>query len=137
MKKIFIFDAYSSNRDLVCEELAAEGNTVMATGNLEVVRDSVERLKPDLIILDLYVRGEIRWDLLFDLKTFHCQIPVLIFTGCIPPRDSRAYFVDAWVQKSLSFVELKEQITSLVEGFKEPVAARENYLRLDSERMAS
>jgi len=88
MKKIFIFDAYSSNRDLLCEELAARGNTVVATGQLEIVRDSVEWLKPDLIILDLYFRGEIRWDLLLEMKAFHPQVPVLIFTGAFHRKTS-------------------------------------------------
>jgi len=43
----------------------------VATGQLESIRDSVERLKPDLIILDLYYRGEIRWDLLLEMKAFY------------------------------------------------------------------
>ena len=125
MKRIFIFDAYSSSRDLLCEELAAHGNTVVATGQLEIVRDSVERLKPDLIILDLYFRGEIRWDLLLEMKAFHPQVPVLIFTGCLPPEDLRVHFADAWVRKSLIFKELKQKITPFLDGFKEPEPVRE------------
>lgn len=125
MKKIFIFDAYSVNRDLLCEELAAHGNTVVATGQLGIIRDSVEWLKPDLIILDLYFRGEIRWDLLLELKAFHPQVPVMIFTGCLPPEDLRVYFADAWVRKSLTFMELNQKITPLLDGFKEPEPERE------------
>ena len=126
MKKIFIFDAYSSNRDLLCEALAAQGNTVVATGQLEMVRDSVERLKPDLIILDLYFRGEIRWDLLLEMKAFHPHVPVLILTGYLPPEDLRVHFADAWVRTSLFFMELKQKITPLLDGFKEPGAVRGN-----------
>jgi DNA-binding response OmpR family regulator len=137
MKKIFIFDAYSSSRNLLCEALAAQGNTVVATGQLEIVRNSVERLKPDLIIVDLYFRGEIRWDLLFEIKAFHPQVPVLIFTGCLPPKDLRVHFADAWVQKSLIFMELKQKITPLLYGFKEPEPVRGNSLRTLSERMVS
>ena len=137
MKRIFIFDPYSSSRDLLYEELAAQGNTVVATGQLEIVRDSVERLKPDLIILDLYFRGEIRWDLLLEMKAFHPQVPVLIFTGCLPPEDLRVHFADAWVRKSLFFMELKQKITPLLDGFKEPGPVRGNSPRTLSERMAS
>jgi len=85
----------------------------------------VERLKPDLIILDLYFRGEIRWDLLLEMKAFHPQVPVLIFTGCFPPEDLRVHFADAWVRKSLTFMELKQKITPLLDGFKEPEPVRE------------
>jgi DNA-binding response OmpR family regulator len=137
MKKIFIFDAYSSNRDLLCEALAAQGNTVVATGQLEMVRDSVERLNPDLIVLDLYFRGEIRWDLLLEMKAFHPHVPVLILTGYLPPEDPRVHFADAWVQKSLIFTELKHKITPLLYGFKEPEPVRGNSLRTLSERMVS
>ena len=137
MKKIFIFDAYSSSRDLLCEELAAHGNTVVTTGQLEIVRDSVERLKPDLIILDLYFRGEIRWDLLLEMKAFHPQVPVLIFTGCLPPEDLRVHFADAWVRKSLIFKELKQKITPFLDGSIKPEAVRGNGRRTLSERMVS
>jgi len=137
MKKIFIFDAYSSNRDLLCEELAATGNTVVATGQPEVVRDFVERVKPDLIILDLYCREEIRWDLLLEMKAFLRQVPVLVFTGCPPPEDLRVHFADAWVRKTLSFMELKQKIIPLFDGFKEPEPVRGNSLSTLSEQMVS
>ena len=109
----------------------------MATGQLEIVRDSVERLKPDLIILDLYFRGEIRWDLLLEMKAFHPQVPVLIFTGCLPPEDLRVHFADAWVRKTLSFMELKQKIIPLFDGFKEPEPVRGNSLSTLSEQMVS
>ena len=137
MNRIFIFDPYTSSRDLLCEELAAQGNTVVATGQLEIVRDSVERLKPDLIILDLYFCGEIRWDLLLEMKAFHPQVPILIFTGCLPPEDLRVHFADAWVRKGLFFMELKQKITPLLDGFIKPEAVRGNGPRPLSERMAS
>jgi len=136
MKKIFVFDSYSSSRDLLCEELAAQGNTFMATGQLEVVRDFVERFKPDLIILDLYCREEIQWDLLLEMKALHHQVPVLIFTGCPPPEDLRVHFADAWVRKSLSFMELKQKITPLLAGFKEPGPVRGNSMRTDRSHQA-
>ncbi len=137
MKKIFIFDAYSSNRDSLCEELASQGNMVMATGNSEIVRDSVERLKPDLIILDPYLGGELRWDLLLGLKALYRQTPIVIFSGCLPPDDLRVYFADAWVQKGIFFMELKQKISSLLEGCKETKAPRGNSFRTFNERMVS
>lgn len=137
MKKIFIFDTNSSSRDLLCEELTAQGNTVVATGQLKVVKDSVERFKPDLIILDLYCQGEIRWDLLLEMKAFHHHVPVMIFTGCPPPEDLLVHFADAWVRKSLFFMELNQKITPLLDGFKEPEPVRGNSLRTISERMVS
>ncbi len=115
MKKIFIFDAYSSNRELLAEELAAAGNLVVATGSRECVMDSLTNFDPDLIILDPYVRGKILWDLLTDLKGSLPRIPILIFTASLHPEDFRSRLADAWIRKSFLFEELKQNISHLVD----------------------
>lgn len=137
MKKIFIFDAYPSNRELLSEELAADGNLVVATGRPEFVGDSVERLDPDLIILDLYAKGEMLWDLLLNLKSAYPQIPILIFTASSYAEDLRSHLADAWVRKSFLFEELKQNIRPLLRRSGKAGAPRENSLRSLSEPIAS
>jgi len=61
MKKILIFDGHPSIRRLLAEEFAAEGHVTMSVSKAEFVKESVERFDPDLIILDLFSRGEILW----------------------------------------------------------------------------
>jgi len=110
MKKILIFDAYPSIRQLLAEELTAEGNVTMGIDKSEHVSEWVERFAPDLIVLDLYVRGKILWDLLAELKKRYPGIPVLLFTAFQPNEIPRLKEADAWVRKSFLFEELKEKI---------------------------
>jgi DNA-binding response OmpR family regulator len=58
MKKILIFDGYPSIYQLLAKELAAEGYVTMSVSKAEFVKETVERFDPDLIILDLFFRGE-------------------------------------------------------------------------------
>ena len=132
MKKILIFDAYPSIRQLLGEELAAEGNVTMGVGKPEDVNERVERFGPDLIVLDLYVRGRILWDLLGELKTRYPTVPVLLFTAFHPNEIPRFQEADAWVQKSFVFEELKEKIAFLLEKgqgdseIKKPILAKDS-----------
>ena len=132
MKKILIFDAYSPIRQLLAEELTAEGNVTMSIGKAEFVSQWVERFDPDLIVLDLYVRGRILWDLLEELKTRYPTVPVLLFTAFQPNEIPRLKEADAWVQKSFVFEELKEKIAILLEKrqgnpeIKKPILAKDS-----------
>ena len=131
MKKILIFDAYPPIRQLLAEELTAEGNVTMDIGKAEFVSQWVERFDPDLIVLDLYVRGRILWDLLEELKTRYPTVPVLLFTAFQPNEIPRLKEADAWVQKSFVFEELKEKIAFLLEKrqgnpeIKKPILAKD------------
>jgi DNA-binding response OmpR family regulator len=116
MKKIFIFDAYPAIREMLAEELAAEGNMIVAIGKPEFVRETVGDFRPDLLILDLYMQGGIRWELLEDLKNRYPSIPVLLFTGFHPQEMPGFNRADAWVQKSFIFDELKQKVKEILTG---------------------
>jgi len=115
MNKIFIFDTYSPIRQLLAEELAAEGNVTMDIGRRELVADLVGRFEPDLIILELFKRGGMDWDLLAEIKARYPSIPVLLFTTFHPQGIPRLKEVNAWVKKSFLFEELKQKIANLLE----------------------
>ncbi len=114
MKKIFIFDAYSFIREVLAEELASEGNMVVAIGKPEFVSEAVTAFRPDLVIMDLFIRGGIRWDLLEGMKTQFPSIPVLLFTGFHPQEMPRLREADGWVQKSFIFDGLKQKINEIL-----------------------
>jgi DNA-binding response OmpR family regulator len=132
MNKILIFDAYPSIRQLLAEELTAEGNVTMGIGKPEYLKEWVEKFDPDLIVLDLYVRGRILWDLLEELKTRYPTVPVLLFTAFQPNEIPRFQEADAWVRKSFVFEELKEKIALLLEKrqgnseIKKPILAKDS-----------
>ena len=128
MKKILIFDAYPAIRQLLAEELTTEGHVTMSVGKAEILKESVARFEPDLIVLDLYTRGGMLWDLLEDLKGRYPAVPVLLFTAFHPQEIPRFKQADGWVQKSFQFEELKEKIRVLLAQRKNPSAFRQPIL---------
>jgi DNA-binding response OmpR family regulator len=132
MKKILVFDAYPSIRQLLAEELTAEGHVTMSVGKAESLTESIARFEPDLIVLDLYTRGGIRWDLLEDLKSRYPAVPVLLFTAFHPQEIPRFKQADGWVQKSFRFEELKEKIRVLLEQRKDTAVFGQPILAKDS-----
>lgn len=135
MKKILIFDAYPSIRQLLAEELTTEGYTTMSFGKAESLSQAVETFAPDLIVLDLYARGRIFWDLLEDLKARYPAVPILLFMAFHPKEIPRLKQADGWVQKSFQFEELKEKIRGLLEPRKAPSAFTEPVLAEDSNQI--
>ncbi len=115
MKKIFIFDAHPSIRQLLAEELTAEGNVTMSVGKPESVLDCIQNFIPDLIVLDLYAQGAILWGLFEELKRIYPGVPILLFTMFSPKESPSLNKADAWVKKSFLFNELKEKIAALLE----------------------
>ena len=132
MEKILVFDAYPSIRQLLAEELTAEGHVTLSVGKAESLKEEVERFSPDLIVLDLYVRGAILWDLLGELKFRHPKIPILLFTAFHPKEFPRLRQADGWVQKSFLFGELKQKIRDLLQQKKDPSTFGHPILENDS-----
>jgi len=137
MKKILIFDAYPSIRQLLAEELTAEGNVTMGIGKPEYVSEGVGKFGPDLIVMDLYLRGRILWELLEELKTRYPSIPVLLFTSFQPNEMPRLKEADVWVQKSFRFEELKKKIALLMERKQGDSEIKKTILEKDSNHTRS
>lgn len=135
MKKILVFDAYPSIRQLLAEEITAEGYVTMSIGKAESLNEAIARFEPDLIILDLYTRGGMLWDLLEDLKSRYPAVPVLLFTAFHPQEIPRFKQADGWVQKSFLFEELKKKIRVLLAQRKNPSAFSQPILAEDSNQI--
>jgi DNA-binding response OmpR family regulator len=135
MKKILVFDTYPPIRQLLAEELTAEGYMTMSVGKAEFLNESLARFEPDLIVLDLYTRGGMLWDLMEDLRSRYPAVPVLLFTAFHPQEIPRFKQADGWVQKSFQFEELKEKIRGLLTQRKNPSAFREPILAKDSNQI--
>jgi DNA-binding response OmpR family regulator len=114
MKKIIVFDAQPAVRELLSEDLTAEGNVVLSIGRHDFLKDAVATFQPDLLILDLDIWGEMCWDLLANLRTHYPAIPILIFTACLPGEDFRTSLADGWIQKSLLSDALKRKVDEIL-----------------------
>lgn len=101
MANILILDQYPWVRELYKEELVDDGHRVEATGQIEPVDAQVRDFKPDLVLLDLFINGRDRWDVLKNLKESYPNLPILIVTGYGAYRqDPRSILAAGFVTKS-------------------------------------
>jgi len=114
MDKILIADAYPSVRELLAEELAGDGKMVLTIGNPALIAGLLDTFDPDLIVLDLYMNGKMRWNILKEIKKQKPQLPVVIFTSTHPERDLRPPQVEGWVMKSFILDGLKKKINDVL-----------------------
>ncbi|MGW8325677.1 MAG: response regulator [Desulfobacterales bacterium] len=117
MANILIIDDQKWVIDLCREGLDLERHKVSATDNIESVRENIFSFKPDLVLLNLYLKyGFVVWDVLKDIKMQDPDLPVLIVTACDKYLfDSCLSQADGYVIKS-HFVceELKQKIVTLM-----------------------
>jgi len=123
MANILIIDDQKWVIDLCREGLVRERHKVSATDYIESVRKNIFPFKPDLVLLNLYLKhGFVVWDVLRDIKMQDPDLPVLIITAYDNYLfDSRLSQADGYVIKS-HFVcdELKQKIPALIN--RRPVA---------------
>jgi len=110
--KILIIDEYPSFRELLAEELAAEGHLVVPLGNSTPFKELITTLTPDLVFLDPYTKGKERWDLLEGIKKQASNVPVLILTPYANAKKGPCQaLADGYVVKSSCFDELKKKLS--------------------------
>ena len=113
---ILVVDDEPDIRLLLQEILEDEGYEVSVAQNAAEARSSRRARRPDLVLLDIYLDGCTRWDLLHDIKNRDPDLPVLIFTAydglAEDPRLSQA---DGYVIKSfVALALLKQKVAEIL-----------------------
>ncbi|MDY6881597.1 MAG: response regulator [Desulfatiglans sp.] len=116
MPNILIVDDQPFIRSLLSEELEDEGYTVESVGDSLLVEGRIKDREPDVVLLDLYLKGFEGWRILREIKGRNPDLPVLILTAydsyADDPRVSEA---DGYVLKSfLHFDKLKQKIADVL-----------------------
>ena len=116
MKQILVIDDQPCVRELIAEELLQEGYRVNGVDNAAEVGEYLKTTRPDLVLLDLYLKGFEGWDVLRAIKGQDPDLPVLIFTAYDSySKDPRSSQADGYLIKSLNvFDALKEKIAMLL-----------------------
>jgi len=114
MDKVLIVDGDSSVRDLLAQELADDGYMVVAIGKPESIPDILDTFEPDVLVLDVFMNGKMKWDVWLEIKKQRPRLPVLIFTCTYPDGDLGRLPIEGWVVKSFLFDELKEKIRGIL-----------------------
>ena len=120
MGTILMIDDKPGVRQLLAEELAFQGYTVMAIGNVASVNEIIRFSNLDLVILDPYMKGQHRWDLLSDIRHQDPHLPVLIVTDFASyRRDPRSTLAAGLLVKSFDLNVLFQKIAEVLQ-WKDP-----------------
>ncbi len=89
MKKILILYDYPTVRELLAEDLAAAGHLVVPIDKLDLAKELIGTLGPDLVLLNVHINGKERWDVLEDIKKDYPTLPVLVLRTCSTDHQDR------------------------------------------------
>jgi len=119
MKKILIVEDEEGLRLLYEEELKAEGYEVFTAQNGREAIKQLEKVKPDLVVLDIVMPVMDGMEALGRIVGKDRNIPVIINTSYPGYReDFMSWAADAYVMKSTDLQELKDKVRELLEKKK-------------------
>ncbi len=81
MANILIIDEKPGVRNFFAEGLAWEGYTVFNLGVPASIRENMQLIQPDLVIIDPIFGGIARWDALEEIKREDSRVPILVLTS--------------------------------------------------------
>jgi two-component system response regulator (stage 0 sporulation protein F) len=111
MANILLVDDQPFIAELLSEELSDEGHHVKCVEDADYLMSSLQELRPDVVLLDLYLRGFEGWDLLHEIKAFDPSVPVLILSAYDSfVNDPRLAEADGYVIKDINTDQLKQKI---------------------------
>jgi len=117
MSKILIVDDQPHVHEYFSAELGDEGYEVVSASDAADALGRLKDLKPDLVILDLYLNKFEGWDLLRDMKAKCPHLPVLIVTAYDTyENDPRGSQADGYVIKNFHAAEqLKQKVAKVLQ----------------------
>jgi two-component system response regulator (stage 0 sporulation protein F) len=108
--------------EILSEQLACEGHRFSSVRDVDSLWNHLRDLRPDLVLLDLYLEGFKGWEILHTIKKQKPDLPVLILSAYDTfSEDPRLSQVDGYVVKSFSdFGKLKQTIDDILKRKKAP-----------------
>ena len=116
MATLMIVEDDKNQRILYEQELAEEGyEVILAEGGREAL-EKIEKVVPDLVILDISMPGMDGIETLGKILGRERDIPVILNTAYSSYKDNfMTWSADAYVVKSSDLTELKEKIKEILE----------------------
>ncbi len=117
MNTILVIEDDWAVRELLAIELASEGVNIVAIEEVESIREKIRASNPDLVVLDIYMKGKFRWDALVDITEENEKLPVIIATDFENyGNDPRLLLADGYWIKSYRFLDdLKQKIGEVLQ----------------------
>jgi DNA-binding NtrC family response regulator len=116
-KKLLVVDDELHIRMLYQEELQAAGYTVATSDGREPIMDTINREKPNLVILDIKLEGNpaTGLDLLQTIRATDTELPVVLSTAYDSfQHDLKSIAADAYNVKSVDLAGLKDTIKTVL-----------------------
>lgn len=115
MAKILIVDDQTCIQQFYKEELTEDGYDVITANDGYQAMAQIEAFEPDLVVLDLFLKGPNGWEILDMIKKKNSYLPVIIATAYDSYiEDSRLKGAGGYIVKSTNTTELKEKISELL-----------------------
>ncbi|MFH1673136.1 MAG: response regulator [Pseudomonadota bacterium] len=112
MARILVVDDQTCIQQFYQEELSEEGYAVAVADDLSQAMAQIEACPPDVVVLDLFLRGSNGWEALDMIKKNNSHLPVIISTAYDSYiEDPRLEEAEGYIVKSFDVTELKEKIS--------------------------
>jgi CheY-like chemotaxis protein len=133
-KRILVVDDEEGMRMLYSMELEDEGYEVITHPDGQGLMETIEKLCPDCVVLDIKMKEYDGLDLLQDIRRQYYDLPVILNSGYSSFKvDRKALAANRYVNKSSDLTELKEWIIYCLEsvesGGQLPVADRREEIK--------
>ena len=121
MAKILIVDDEEHIRFLYSEELTEAGYQVITAESGYRLLETIEKEKPDLVVLDIKMVDYNGLDILQDIRNRFYNLPVVLCTAYDTfKEDMKSIAADFYVIKSFDLTELKTKIAMALEASATP-----------------
>jgi DNA-binding NtrC family response regulator len=115
MANILIVDEKPGVRNVFAEGLAWEAYTVFNIGNPASIRETMQLIRPDMVIIDPFFGGVDRWDALEEIKREDSGVPIIVVTSFERGREEpRLALASEVMIKSFYFDDLKKKAAELL-----------------------
>jgi DNA-binding NtrC family response regulator len=111
MANILIIDDQPYMGQLLEEELADERLRISHLEDADYLMSILDESRPDVVLLELYLQGVERWDLLDRIKKYDPSLPVLIVSAYDNfVKSLHLHHVDGYLLKDIHIDDLKQKI---------------------------
>ena len=115
MAKILLVGEDPRVREFIAEELAAEGNLVVAIGNPALIAELLITLEPDLVLLDFLPSRMNLWRAVGEIRRWDAHLPIFTFTSYSRYKEEiRFEVMNGHGIKSFSLEILKQKVAELL-----------------------
>jgi two-component system response regulator (stage 0 sporulation protein F) len=115
MARILVVDDQTCIQQFYQEELSEDGYDVAVADDVSQAMAQIEACPPDVVVLDLFLRGSNGWEALDMIKKNNSHLPVIISTAYDSYiEDPRLQEAEGYIVKSFDVTELKGKISELL-----------------------